>query len=232
MAFYKMRARKTTLISLLLLLCSLLFSNGHIYALQNGSLPLGELSDSGSTITQTEGEYSFYFEENEYFIGEDNSLFKHNFGIFLEIDAFNISKFTIEFQFTTPFHTLEYRRSSFIFLDNNNEIDFTPPSYSNSSNFQYTFNPIEGSVYIGRIEIELTLGTVNQMREIFGNEKIEIEFINGTSSSISLEDFEINQVEYITTTGSDNALVPINFFTFVIALLILPLLKRFGLSRG
>lgn len=226
LTLYNMVIRKLGDISLLFLICISLFSIGHGYALQNGLLPIGEMSDSGSTITQTEGEYSFSFQENVHIIGEDNSVYEHSFGVFLKVSVFNISKFSIGFHFTTPFDTIVGGSPSLFIGTSNFEIDFTGPSMSDNSNFQYIFKTIGGSVYIGEIGIDLTIDTADEMSSIIGYEKIEIEFINGTSSSISLDEYIFDQIEYITTLGPDNVLISINFFMIVNSILLYPLLKR------
>lgn len=221
-----MITKKFRFIGLVIIICNLIFYNGYAQGLQNGLLPLGELSISGSTITQTEGEYSFYFVQNEHKIGEDNSVYDHNFEVSLKINVSDYSNFSIGFHFTTPFDTLIGGSPSLSIGHSNYDIDFTVPSLSDKSTFQYTFNPLEGSVYIGEIRLYLTIATTDEMSQIYGYEKIGIEFTNGTSSSVLFDEFKISQAEYVTTLGPDNVLIPIDFFTIVIALLIYPLLKR------
>lgn len=209
------------------LLLILMANMGGITANQFGSLPTGEFRINDSYIIQKEGDYSFYFQQNEHTIGEDTSRYEHNFNVLLEINVTEINNFFIIFKFSTPFDTLMGGSPSFANLGSPpQEINFTTPSLSDNSVFQYTFIPIDTTSFVGNIMIDMTLDTTGEMHDVRGTETFGIELINGTIYSEEVIEFQMPLIEYSTTLGPDNRFIPIDYFSILFSLIIIPIIRR------
>jgi hypothetical protein len=107
-------------------------------------------------------------------------------------------------------------------------LDFTVPSVSDESKFQYTFAPINISSFIGNIMLKLTLDTTSEMSDVRGTETFGIQLTNGTRYSEEVIEFQMVQIEYSTTEGPDNRFIPLNFFTVLISIVMVPIINQYN----
>lgn len=204
----------------------MMFLNFPVMATQSGSLPTGSFYLNDSSIIQTEGEYSFYYQLNEHTIGEDNSRYKNNFIVMLEINVSDFKRFFMIFEFSTPFETLIGGSPSLAILgDQHMQLNWSHPLLKDNSIFEYSFTPIDIERWVGRIRLELTLTTETEMSEVRGIEKFGIELSNGTVHSEVCVEFQVGMISYSTTEGPDNRF-PFDFVSSLVVFAIIPVFRR------
>jgi hypothetical protein len=210
----------------------LILLNIPVTANQSGSIPTGEFWVNDSSIIQSEGEYSFYYQLNEHTIGDDNSRYKNNFIVMLDINVSDFNRFFMVFEFSTPFETLIGGSPALAILgDQHMQLNWTNPLLEDNSIFEYSFTPIDIERWVGRIRLELTLTTETEMSEVHGIEKFGIELSNGTVYSETCVDFHIATISYSTTEGPDNRFIAFNFISSLVIFPILVSLRRFNKNK-